>query len=81
MRTAPLPTGPMWSTSAFSDETQPTALELAALQDHLTLCNGQTSRLFRLHCGADALHRLLAGRFATVALVLVLVAVLAAWLA
>jgi hypothetical protein len=77
---APLHTSaPRWSTSAFGAEPHPSPLETGALQDHLQLCNGQTGRLFRLHCGADALHRLIAGRFATVLLGAGLLLALAAW--
>jgi hypothetical protein len=70
---------PRWSTSAFGAEPHASPLETDALQDHLRLCKGQAGRLFRLHCGADALHRLIAGRFATVLLVAGLLLALAAW--
>ncbi len=81
MTALPRSSTPHWSTSAFSAETDTSPLELNALQDHMHLCKGRTGRLFRLHCGADALHGWVAGRFATVLLGLMLLLALAGWLA
>lgn len=66
--------GSTWSTSSFADSTDTSPGALSALGEHLHDCQRVNGRLFRLRCGADALHTFVTGRFVTTLLVLALVA-------
>jgi hypothetical protein len=71
------PASPCWSTSSFGPKADTAAMDLAALGEHLDLCQGQRGRLFALHCVAEAAHSALAARFVTtlVAIALLFIAV------
>ena len=56
---------PSWSTSSFADATAASPMELAALSEHLSLCQGGHSRLTHLHYAAEILHGFVATRFVT----------------
>ena len=71
-----LVSAPRWSTSSFAANTDTLPMELSALGEHLEHCQRQNSRLFTLHCAADATHRFLASRlFTTLTVVVLLISV------
>ncbi|MEO5797248.1 MAG: hypothetical protein ABIP34_20660 [Rhodoferax sp.] len=58
-------TGPSWSTSSYGDAATSQPMELAALGEHLSLCQGSNKRWSALrHLGAK-LHGFAASRFVT----------------
>ncbi|SDP46958.1 hypothetical protein SAMN05216303_104382 [Rhodoferax sp. OV413] len=68
MRNKIIPTAfaaPSWSTSSFGDATGTSPMELAALSDHLSLCQGANGRLTYLQYAGEILHRFVATRFVT----------------
>lgn len=56
---------PRWSTTSYGDTTDTAPQELTALGEHVSLCRADSSRFSRLHCGALAVHGLVAARFVT----------------
>lgn len=68
-----------WSTSAFGQPATPSALELAALGDHLAACR-HGGRFAALHCGAYRLRGFVAAHLVTIASALTIAGALA-WLA
>jgi hypothetical protein len=56
---------PFWSTSSYGNTTDTTPMELSALGDHLSLCQGSRGRLFTLQCVAETFNRFVAARFVT----------------
>ena len=72
MRTLVTPTvtstqyaGPNWSTSSFGDSTTSAPLDLAALGEHLSVCQGANRRWSTLRHLGGTLHRFVASRFVT----------------
>lgn len=57
--------GPSWSTSAFGDATTSQPMELAALGEHLSLCQGANRRWSTLRHVGDRVHGFAASRFVT----------------
>ena len=57
--------GPNWSTSAFGDATASQPRELAALEEHLSLCQGANTRWSVLRHVGEAMHGFAASRFVT----------------
>lgn len=66
---------PSWSTASFGDAADTSPMELAALGEHLDLCNVSHGRVFALHCFAETMMGFVAARFVTT---LVLVALMIA---
>ncbi|OGB01082.1 MAG: hypothetical protein A3E25_15340 [Burkholderiales bacterium RIFCSPHIGHO2_12_FULL_69_20] len=56
---------PRWSTTSYGDTTDTGPQELTALGEHVSRCRADSSRFSRLHCGAVAVHGLVAARFVT----------------
>jgi hypothetical protein len=56
---------PRWSTTSYGDIPDTGPQELTALGEHVSLCRADSSRFSRLHCGALAVHGLVAARFVT----------------
>ncbi|MDO9285233.1 MAG: hypothetical protein Q7U26_10080 [Aquabacterium sp.] len=56
---------PRWSTTSYGDTTDTGPQALTALGEHVSLCRAASSRFSRLHCGALAVHGLVAARFVT----------------
>lgn len=63
--TPPSSTGPSWSTSSFGSATDTSPVELAALSEHLSVCQGRHARLSTLRYVAETLHGFAAARFVT----------------
>lgn len=56
---------PHWSTASIGCAAHTTPLELQALGDHLTVCQGLRGRLFNLQCRSDALRGFLGAHVVT----------------
>lgn len=56
---------PLWSTSAFGGQADTSPMELAALEDHLALCQKGSSRLSALRFAAEAMNGFVSARFVT----------------
>lgn len=69
-----------WSTSSFGSAADTTPVELSALGDHLTLCNGDGARRVAMRCGAHSLRGFVMARLVSAAVVVGTVAVGAVWL-
>jgi hypothetical protein len=63
--TSPHYTGPNWSTSSFGDAAASQPMELAALGEHLSLCQGANRRWSTLRYVGDTMHGFVASRFVT----------------
>ncbi|MEN9397034.1 MAG: hypothetical protein RLZ81_1564 [Pseudomonadota bacterium] len=63
--TTTLSTGGCWSTSSFGGMAQPSAIEAAALHEHLALCRESERRLFALQCAAERMRGFVVTRFVT----------------
>ena len=57
--------GPNWSTSSYFDPAASAPMELAALGEHLSLCQGTHQRWSTLRHLAGMLHRFAASRLVT----------------
>jgi hypothetical protein len=57
--------GPNWSTSSYRDATASQPMELAALGEHLSLCQGSNKRWSTVRYLGGSLHRFAASRFVT----------------
>jgi hypothetical protein len=57
--------GPNWSTASYGDAAASQPMELAALGEHLSLCQGTHPRWSTLHHLGGSLHRFAASRFVT----------------
>lgn len=67
-------TGPNWSTSSYGDTTASQPMELAALGEHLSLCQGSNKRWSTLRYLGGNLHRFVASRlFTTLAVAALLI--------
>ncbi|WP_295960702.1 hypothetical protein [Rhodoferax sp.] len=62
---SPQYTGPNWSTSSYGDATASQPMELAALGEHLSLCQGSNKRWSTLRYLGGTLHRFAASRIVT----------------
>lgn len=58
-------TGPNWSTSSFGDTTASQPMELAALGEHLSLCQSANRRWSTLRHLGQMMHGFAASRFVT----------------
>jgi hypothetical protein len=58
-------TTPNWSTSSFGDTGATSPMELAALGEHLSRCQGASGRLSSVQYFAEILHSFVASRFVT----------------
>ena len=58
-------TSPAWSTASFGHDADTLPGELSSLGEHLFAWQGLRSRWFKLQCLAEATHKLLAARFVT----------------
>lgn len=56
---------PTWSTAAFGHDAATRPGELSSLGEHLFACQGLQGRWYQLQCLAEATHNLLAARFMT----------------
>jgi hypothetical protein len=70
----------LWATSSYGEHSDSSPIETSALCDHLRLCSGETGRFFQVRCGAEAVHRFVAGRFVTTLAFVTAVLGLVAWL-
>ena len=68
-------TAPLWSTSAFGGQADTSPMELAALEDHLALCQRGSSRLSALRFAAETMNGFVSSRFVTTLLLLAFVVV------
>ncbi len=66
---------PRWSTASFGASAGTSPLELAALEAHLTLCQGNHARLQTMQRMAHKLHGFIAARLVTTLLLLTLLMV------
>nr|WP_315186775.1 hypothetical protein [uncultured Albidiferax sp.] len=57
--------GPSWSTSSFQDAAASQPMELAALGEHLSLCQGANRRWSTLRHVGNTVHGFAASRFVT----------------
>ena len=57
--------GPRWATSSFGHSAAMSSTDLAALGEHLDLCQAATGRLFSLRCGTELLHGYVSARVVT----------------
>ncbi|WP_367847133.1 hypothetical protein [Rhodoferax sp. WC2427] len=57
--------GPNWSTSSFHDATASQPMELAALGEHLSQCQGENRRWSTLRHVGNTVHGFAASRFVT----------------
>jgi hypothetical protein len=55
----------VWSTASFGNEPETSPMELAALGDHLNLCQRTQSRLFAVHCMVESTGSFLLSRVFT----------------
>lgn len=62
---APATASPRWTTSSLGQAADPSALELASLGHHLSLCRGAHSHLFALQCAAQTMTGFATARFVT----------------
>ena len=62
---SPSYTGPNWSTASYGDTNASQNIELAALGEHLSLCQGSNKRWSSLRYWVGSLHRFAASRFVT----------------
>ena len=62
---------PSWSTTSFGGPTDTSPIELSALGEHFSHCQGSRGRLFRLRCAAEAAHGFAVTRFVTTLVVAV----------
>ena len=67
---------PRWSTSSFGSPADTSAVELAALGEHLNRCIGQRGLLFALRCVGDAMNEFAAPRLMTTLALFTLLAVI-----
>jgi hypothetical protein len=77
MNTPPFGRSP-WSTSAFGQAADTSALELLVLGEHLSLCRSLSGRRFALRCSLILLHDIIARRCITTVVVVVAVAAMIA---
>ena len=56
---------PRWSTASIADAAETSPMELSALGEHVSLCNGSRGRWFAMQCAADAVHAFVAPRLIT----------------
>ena len=56
---------PAWTTASLGHDADTLPGEMSSLGDHLSACQGLRSRWFELQCLAEATHSLLAARFVT----------------
>ncbi len=56
---------PAWTTASFGHDADTLPAELSSLGAHLDACQGLRGRWFKLQCLAEATHKLLAARFMT----------------
>jgi len=64
---------PFWATAAIDGSPDTSPLELSALGDHVSHCNGSRGRMFALRCAADTLAGFIAPRFVTTLVVVMIV--------
>jgi hypothetical protein len=55
----------IWTTASIPDAADTSPMELWALGEHVSRCNGCRGRWFALRCAADAIHDFVAPRFVT----------------
>nr|WP_315243095.1 hypothetical protein [uncultured Albidiferax sp.] len=63
--TAPDYAGPNWSTASYHDASASQPMELAALGEHLSLCQGANRRWSTLRHVGNTVHGFAASRFVT----------------
>ena len=61
-----------WSTSSFGGAAMASAMESAALLEHLTQCRQSERRLFALQCAAELMRGFVATRFVTTLMLVVM---------
>lgn len=66
---------PPWSTAAFGGEADTSPMDLAALEDHLTLCRGGNRHLSNLRFAAERTNGFVSGHFVSSLLLLMVVVV------
>lgn len=64
---------PRWATTSVGDSADTQPVELSALGEHVSLCRASGSRYGALLRGAQAVHGVLAARFVTTMVVVVVV--------
>ena len=62
---------PTWSTTSFGGAADTSPMELFALGEHFTRCQGSRGRLFGLRCAAEAVHGFVVTRLVTTLVVVV----------
>ena len=65
-------TAPRWSTASFGEAADTSPMELSALGEHLSLCRSLSGRLFALRYRAALMHGVIASRFVTTVVAVVL---------
>lgn len=60
-----------WSTTSFGGAADTSPMELLALGEHFTRCQGSRGRLFALRCAAEAVHGFVVTRLVTTLVVVV----------
>lgn len=63
------PIHPVWSTSSLGHGTDTTLVDLAALSQHLGLCQRHQGRLFALKCHGEIVGQFVASRVVTTLMV------------
>lgn len=61
-----------WSTASFGDTAETSPMELSALGEHLSQCQGSHGRLFALQCAVQGMEGFVAARFVTTLVVVAL---------
>jgi hypothetical protein len=62
---------PPWSTAAFGGQADTSPMELAALEDHLALCQGENRHLSDFRLAAESMNGFVSTRFVSSLLLLV----------
>ena len=61
-----------WSTASFGEAADTSPMELSALGEHLSLCQSMSGRMFAVRYRAALMHGVIASRFVTTVVALVL---------
>ena len=69
-----------WSTSSLGSPPETSPMELAALEEHLHICDGLRGPLFYLECAGEATGRFMAPRLVTILVLFALASVAASLL-